>query len=111
MTKWIRVSTLAILLAGCSHAPSNVADRETKAYLHHVQSAITHNFGDTRHYAGKRCLVTAQRRADGRYSVLRTEGDEALCLKAWQSVSSARNLPLPPKNAPEQLMIAFPPAN
>lgn len=111
MTRWIMSGVFATLLAGCSHAPSNTTDAATNAYLHDVQSAITHNFGDASKYAGKQCFVTAQRRADGRYNVLRTEGDEALCLKAWQSVSSARNLPLPPKSAPEQLMITFPPAS
>jgi len=52
-------------------------------------------------------MVSAHRRADGGYSVLRTEGDEALCLRAWQQVSSARNLPLPPVGVPEDWQFPF----
>ncbi|MCZ4059129.1 cell envelope biogenesis protein TolA [Pantoea sp. LMR881] len=105
----ISSASVALLLAGCSNTPSY--DQETNRYLHDVQSLVTQKFGDTGRYAGQRCVVTAERRADGLYNVLRTEGNEALCLKAWQSVSSARGMPLPPKNAPQQLVFVFPPAS
>ncbi|MEG3109989.1 cell envelope integrity TolA C-terminal domain-containing protein [Pantoea sp. T14] len=108
MTKWIICSACVALLAGCSQKAATGTDPEVNAYLQQVNSALIQNFGNSTKYAGKTCKVTAQRRPDGRYNVLRTEGDEALCLKSWQTVSSMRNLPLPPKNAPEGLEIIFP---
>ncbi|MEZ3499697.1 cell envelope integrity protein TolA [Pantoea sp. KPR_PJ] len=103
------------LLAGCSSkTPGNQTcnSHYTAAqcrYLHAVQRQLVDNFNATvaPRYAGQSCLVSAHRRADGGYSVLRTEGDEALCLRAWQQVSSARNLPLPPVGVPEDWQFAF----
>jgi membrane protein involved in colicin uptake len=108
---------VSILLAGCSSQPQPPRDlacgRDDNAaqcrYLHAVQQQLIDSFNSTvaPRYPNQRCLVSAHRRADGGYSVLRTEGDEALCLRAWQQVSSARNLPLPPVGVPEDWQFAF----
>jgi len=103
------------LLAGCSSKPQGnlSCDRAYSAaqcrYLHDVQQQLVGNFNATvaPRYPGQSCQVSAHRRADGGYSVLRTEGDEALCLRAWQQVSSARSLPLPPVGVPEDWQFAF----
>lgn len=104
-----------LLLAGCSHHQPikpecvNGLNAAQCAYLHDVQKTMLTSFNETvaRKYLGKSCLVTAQRRPNGIYSVIRTEGDEALCLRAWQNVSSARNLPLPPVGMPEDMQFSF----
>ena len=103
------------LLAGCSSKPQSdlACDRHYSAaqcnYLRDVQQQLMGTFNSTvaPRYPGRTCLVSAHRRADGGYSVLRTEGDEALCLRAWQQVSSARNLPLPPVGVPEDWQFPF----
>lgn len=103
------------LLAGCSSKPQRdvACGRDYSAaqcgYLHDIQHQLMESFNSTvaPRYPGQSCLVSAHRRADGGYSVLRTEGDEALCLRAWQQVSSARNLPLPPVGVPEDWQFAF----
>ena len=103
------------LLAGCSSKPqSNLScDRAYSAaqchYLRDVQHQLIDSFNRSvaPRYPGQSCLVSAHRRAAGGYSVLRTEGDEALCLRAWQQVSSARNLPLPPVGVPEDWQFPF----
>jgi len=103
------------LLAGCSSKPQSHQacggdySAAQCSYLHDVQQQLVGNFNATvaPRYAGQTCLVSAHRRTDGGYSVLRTEGDEALCLRAWQQVSSARNLPLPPVGVPEDWQFTF----
>ncbi|RPE03540.1 cell envelope biogenesis protein TolA [Candidatus Pantoea deserta] len=103
------------LLAGCSSKPQSdvTCDRDDATaqcrYLRDVQQQLMGTFNATvaPRYPGQTCLVSAHRRADGGYSVLRIEGDEALCLRAWQQVSSARNLPLPPVGVPEDWQFAF----
>lgn len=114
------IAAITLLLAGCSYHPGDNAARctadlsraqcrEVNRYIHEVNASVMRNFHDAQKYAGQRCLVTAQRRPDGRYNVMRTEGSESLCLKAWQSVSSARDMPLPPQGAPQQIVLAFAP--
>ncbi len=78
------------LLAECSSKPQSHqacgADYTAAqcSYLHDVQQQLVSNFNATvaPRYAGQTCQVSAHRRADGGYSVLRTEGNEALCLRA-----------------------------
>ena len=101
-------------LAGCSHATPETAPRAaaqdaaaTEHYFAQVMQRIQANFTDYQPYIGQQCEVTIERRADGGYNVIRTEGDEPLCLKAWQSVSSTRNFPLPPKDAAKTLVMKF----
>ncbi|MDN4131754.1 cell envelope integrity protein TolA [Pantoea ananatis] len=109
-----------LLLAGCSHHPEaseaqctsglpQAQCQDVNRYIREVNASVMRNFHNAKNYVGQRCLVTAQRRPDGRYNVMRTEGNESLCLKAWQSVSSARDMPLPPPHAPQQLVFAFAP--
>ncbi|MBW1253325.1 cell envelope integrity TolA C-terminal domain-containing protein [Pantoea allii] len=114
------IAATMLLLAGCSHHPeakearcttdlSQAQCQDVNRYIHQINALVMRNFHDAPKYAGQRCLVTAQRRPDGRYNVMRTEGNESLCLKAWQSVSSARDMPLPPQGAPQQIVFAFAP--
>lgn len=114
MKRGMALLLASALLAGCSSKPQSdlACDGYTAAqcsYLHDVQQQLVSNFNATvaARYPGQNCMVSAHRRADGGYSVLRTEGDEALCLRAWQQVSSARNLPLPPVGVPEDWQFAF----
>ena len=65
-----------------------------------MQYAIQQNFYDYKRYVGRTCSLTVKYNASGRYNVMRTTGDEALCLKAWSVVSSAENLPPPPDGIP-----------
>ncbi|TDS71358.1 TolA-like protein [Pantoea sp. PNA 14-12] len=121
MLRWTGIFAVALLLlAGCSqphgadarHCAPNMTQTQCQAidhYIAQVNAVVMRNFHHAQRYAGQRCLVTAQRRADGRYSVMRTEGNESLCLSAWQSVSSARDMPLPPQGAPRQWVFAFAP--
>ncbi|QKJ86130.1 hypothetical protein PMPD1_1165 [Paramixta manurensis] len=82
----------------CTAAPTS--QRERCVYVHQMQYGIERNFYDAGQYKGRRCTLQVQYNANHRYSVLRTMGDEALCLKAWGAVSSAKNLPPPPKGIP-----------
>lgn len=102
------------LLIGCSQTPHSEVDQHACQqgtpvcrYFVDVQQRIRDNFADFHHYQGQRCRVTAERRADGGYNVIRTEGDEAICLKAWQSISSVRGLPLPPRGAAKTMVVEF----
>lgn len=114
MKTGIALLIASALLAGCSSHSSREAgcDGYSAAqcsYLRDVQRQLIAPFNSSvaQRFPGKQCLVSAHRRPDGGYSVVRTEGDEALCLRAWQQVSSARNLPLPPIGVPEDWQFAF----
>ncbi|WP_084110633.1 cell envelope integrity TolA C-terminal domain-containing protein [Erwinia typographi] len=77
-------------------------------YFAKLQYGIQHNFYDVDRYKGRQCAVTIAWQ-NGRYSVLNTTGDELLCLKAWGVVSSAENLPPPPKQIPPKMVLEFRP--
>ncbi|KAB8306327.1 hypothetical protein EH228_18815 [Erwinia endophytica] len=82
--------------------------RDDCLYLAKMQFGIQHNFYPAADYKGRECTVTITWK-NGRYSVLSATGDEILCLKTWSVISSAENLPPPPKQMPPQLVIDFKP--
>lgn len=106
---------VALLLAGCAakrqanECQLHGASAASCQWYLQVQQNIQRNFVTANHYVGQKCLVTAGRNAQGRLNVLRTEGDEALCLKAWHTIGSLQQWPLPPKGAPEIVSFAFEP--
>lgn len=77
-------------------------------YFAKLQYGIQHNFDNAARYKGRQCTVTITWH-NGRYNVLNTTGDELLCLKAWGVVSSAPNLPPPPKQIPAKMVLEFSP--
>lgn len=92
------------LISGCSSTgPEN--DR----YLTAMQQGIQRHFDDAVRYHGKVCRVTLKYAANQRYQVLRTEGDELLCLKTWSLVASASDLPAPPPELADGVAIDFRP--
>ncbi len=89
--------------AGCASA------KKECAWVKELQWRITHNFSHGERYRGQRCDVTLNYDARRGYQVLRTEGDEPLCLQAWQTVGSTPQLPPPPPGASQQAIITFSP--
>lgn len=79
------------------------------AWINEIARRVTHHFDRADRYRGQRCDVTIGYDPRRGYQVRRTEGDEALCLKAWQAVGSDRQLPAPPAGAPAQIMVTFRP--
>jgi membrane protein involved in colicin uptake len=61
-----------------------------------MQQKLAHDFHDASHYAGQRCLVRLEWEKSGRYAVTQTQGDEPLCLRAWQLIGQSKGLPPPP---------------
>ncbi|PIJ52268.1 hypothetical protein BL250_04710 [Erwinia sp. OLTSP20] len=61
-------------------------------------------------HTGARCMLTidwdARRQ---RYNVLAARGDEPVCLRAWQTIGSATDLPAPPPGLSGQLIFDFTP--
>ncbi|WP_017347927.1 cell envelope integrity TolA C-terminal domain-containing protein [Pantoea sp. A4] len=98
---------VALVLTACSG--TSPEKHAVAQYNQAVQQAVMKQFGSGEKYAGQHCTVTAERRADGGYNVMRTEGDEPLCLAAWHSVSSAQRLPLPPQQAAKTAIFLFAP--
>ncbi len=132
---WVlAATTIAALLAGCQsgknahhNAPATAqemqafAEQQCKAataemsegdcrYYAKMQYGIQRNFYDHQRYVGRECVLTISWKQNGRYSVLSTSGDEQLCKKAWGVVSSAENLPAPPKTFPSEIILDFRPA-
>ncbi|MCX8960762.1 hypothetical protein EHW64_06140 [Erwinia psidii] len=87
---------------------SDAASHDVCLYYAKMQYGIQRNFYHAAHYKGRECAVTITWQ-NGRYSVLSTAGDEALCLKTWSVISSAENLPPPPKQIPPKMVIDFKP--
>ena len=111
------IPLFALLLSGCQHAlqpaaaPALCSEAEMAhcAWARDLQQRVARQFDRADRYFGQRCDVTIGYDPQRGYQVLRTEGDEALCLKAWQAVSGARDLPVPPAGAPQQIMVTFRP--
>ena len=114
-----------LLLSGCQNrsqpapavpdfaarCPSGSPQERTRcAWINEIQWRVSGNVDRMDRYRGQRCDVTIGYDPQRGYQVLRTEGDEALCLKSWQAVSSVRQLPTPPSGAPRQIMVTFRPA-
>nr|WP_024967220.1 cell envelope integrity TolA C-terminal domain-containing protein [Pantoea sp. IMH] len=117
------------MLSGCQsaqHGPMSAEEIHTQArqqcssnsemkqedcvYLYRMQYGIQNNFIDADRYKGRECKLTIEYGKNQRYSVLRTTGDEALCMKAWGVVSSAEGLPPPPPHFPAKSVLVFKPA-
>ncbi|WP_051936990.1 cell envelope integrity protein TolA [Erwinia sp. 9145] len=91
----------------CRHETS--AKKGDCVYFAKMQYAIQRNFNEADRYHGRECLVTVGWSGNGRYSVKSTNGDEALCLKAWSVIGSADDLPPPPENLPGEMVLEFKP--
>lgn len=61
-----------------------------------MQHQLNTQFSDAARYAGQQCLVRLEWRGNRLYAVTRTQGDEALCLRAWQLIGQSGALPPPP---------------
>ncbi|MDR7344262.1 membrane protein involved in colicin uptake [Pantoea alhagi] len=118
------VPLLALLaLSGCqrAHPPASTAtqpdfaahcsaaEKARCAWVNEIAWRVTGHFDRADRYRGQRCDVTIGYDPRRGYQVLRTEGDEALCLKAWQVVSNTQQLPPPPAGAPPHIMVTFRP--
>ncbi|MGP6488344.1 cell envelope integrity protein TolA [Duffyella gerundensis] len=106
----------AFWLAGCASTPSTTAapcasgvSTEQCRWLAEVNANIQRNFVGYDRYVGQQCVVSVARNAQGKLNVLRTEGDEVLCLKAWHTIGSVKSWPLPPTQAPETFQLNFKP--
>ncbi|MRS18901.1 colicin transporter [Enterobacteriaceae bacterium RIT692] len=62
-----------------------------------MQHQLNQHFRDARRYAGQQCLVRLEWQNSGRYAVTQTQGDETLCLRAWQLIGQSKDLPPPPE--------------
>ena len=122
------MTLLALLLTACQQhsekaRPEPATPQEIKAwaekncsasqdehcsYFAAMQYAVMRNFYDADRYKGRECAVAITYR-NGRYSVQSTTGDEQLCLKAWSTIGSAKNLPPPPASLPASMVIDFRP--
>lgn len=61
-----------------------------------MQRQLNRKFTDAVHYAGQQCMVRLEWQNSGRYAVTQTQGDETLCLRAWQLIGQSKGLPPPP---------------
>lgn len=96
-------------LSACQHsqprqqdAQSNLCQPDTAPgsasckWADEMQQKLVRAFHDASHYAGQRCLVRLEWEKNGRYAVTQTQGDEPLCLRAWQLIGQSQGLPPPP---------------
>ncbi len=101
---------VAISLSACQQAvikqrdsvanlclPEKDPDSKSCHWTHQMQPVLNRDFRDAARYAGQQCLVRMEWQRSGRYAVTQTQGDEALCLRAWQLVAQTRGLPPPPE--------------
>lgn len=65
-------------------------------WANEMQQKLNASFTDAHRYSGQRCRVTLLWSQPGRFAVMRAEGDEPLCLRAWQLVGGTSALPAPP---------------
>lgn len=72
-------------------------DSKSCHWTNQMQPILNRQFSDAARYAGQQCLVRMEWQPSGRYAVTQTEGNEALCLRAWQLVAQSRDLPPPPE--------------
>lgn len=125
------VAALTALLSACQHPaapaentlanlcePQRTPGSAACQWSETMQQQLSRAFHDAAHYAGQQCLVRLEWQAGGRYAVTQTQGDEALCLRAWQLIGQARQLPPPPEPdqpawfgfAPHRASLPAPPA-
>ncbi|MEB6221386.1 cell envelope integrity TolA C-terminal domain-containing protein [Pantoea anthophila] len=77
--------------------PEKDPDSKSCHWTYQMQPVLNRDFRDAARYAGRQCLVRMEWQRSGRYAVTQTQGDEALCLRAWQLVAQTRGLPPPPE--------------
>lgn len=77
--------------------PEKDPDSKSCHWTHQMQPVLNRDFRDAARYTGQQCLVRMEWQRSGRYAVTQTQGDEALCLRAWQLVAQTRGLPPPPE--------------
>ncbi len=99
----------ALTLAGCATpsavppaALTNLCQPEQAPHsascdwTRHIQHQLNQQFRDAAHYAGQQCWLRLEWQRSGRFAVTQTQGDEALCLRAWQLIAHSTDLPPPP---------------
>ncbi|QHM70102.1 cell envelope integrity TolA C-terminal domain-containing protein [Mixta intestinalis] len=99
----------ALLISACQSAQQPAPDTALHGWLSDIQQQVSSRFDRAKRYAGQHCDMTIGYDAQRGYQVLRTEGDEPLCLQAWQTFGTTTTLPPPPPNAPAQFMLSFHP--
>ena len=77
--------------------PQDNADSAACHWSEALQQQLNKQFHDAARYAGQQCWVRLEWQNSGRYAVTQTQGDEALCLRAWQLIGQSRGLPPPPQ--------------
>ncbi|ORM65736.1 colicin transporter [Pantoea rodasii] len=100
---------LSTLLSACQQAPSHPTENITNLcqlqsepgsasckWADEMQHQLNRQFSDAGHYAGQQCMVRLEWQNSGRYAVTQTQGDETLCLRAWQLIGQSKGLPPPP---------------
>lgn len=105
---WVLILALStLLLSACQ-----TSEKQTSQFVTELNRKVTTNFYDYDHYFGQQCVVTMEYSSrQQRYNVMRTQGDEALCLKAWQVIGTAKDLPPPPPNYIKGIVLNFKPGN
>ena len=101
---------IAVLLSACKNHHQKQAEdianlcqpqREPASasckWANEMQHQLNHQFTNAAHYKGQQCLVQLAWQPSGRYAVTQTQGDETLCLRAWQLVGESKGLPPPPQ--------------
>ena len=100
---------IAAALSGCQHSepkqrdsvanlcqPAQEPDSASCQWTNQMQHRLNQQFSDAARYEGQQCLVRLEWQQSGRYAVTQTQGDEALCLRAWQLTAQTTGLPPPP---------------
>ncbi|WP_065649982.1 cell envelope integrity TolA C-terminal domain-containing protein [Pantoea eucrina] len=98
-----------LMLNGCARSPAvqpvasaNLCEPDAALessschWTRSVQHQLNQQFRDAARYAGQQCWLRLEWQASGRFAVTQTQGDEALCLRAWQLVARSGALPPPP---------------
>ncbi len=97
------------LLSACQHSqpkqqdsivnlcqPQSEPGSASCKWADEMQHQLNQHFRDAPRYAGQQCLVRLEWQTSGRYAVTQTQGDETLCLRAWQLIGQTKDLPSPP---------------
>ena len=100
---------IALLLSACQNPQPKQQDRIANLcqpqsepgsascqWAEAMQHQLNLQFQDAARYAGQQCRVQLEWQNSGRYAVTQTQGDERLCLRAWQLIGQSRGLPPPP---------------
>lgn len=109
LTRIAGLLALITLLSACQHTTSprpapvaNLCQPQSEPssasckWTDEMQHQLNRQFTDAAHYAGQQCWVRLEWQNSGRYAVTQTQGDETLCLRAWQLIGQSKGLPPPP---------------